>query len=217
MVIKIILRNLFLNNMNSKFLLLSIAVMCLACFGLRAQETAKTKAPLFKEKGFMVGVGHGIDSLNIPEGRYTPYFFIAHFGIDLLRNKKIRRNPGIFTLYFEPQVNPVIIKKPTGNVKDLEFGLNIGFKHMYPLIRDLLYSYILIASGPQYITVHTSKQTRGFIFSDNFGMGTYIFMNKTIALNLGFRLRHMSNGDTRFPNHGINTFNYQVGISKFIR
>lgn len=177
----------------------------------------RVKAPLFKEKGFTVGYGRGIDSFNIPEGRYNVVFLIAHFGIDLLRNRSTKKNnPGIFTLYFEPQVNPVFIEKPGGTVKDLEFGMNIGFKHMYPLTKNV-FAYILIATGPHYITAHTTKESRGFIFSDNLGTGVYIFVSKNTALTLGFKLRHISNGDTRMPNMGINTFNYHVGLSKLIR
>jgi lipid A 3-O-deacylase len=169
-----------------------------------------------REKGFISGIGRGIDSVNIPEGRYTPIVFMVHMGVDILKKTQSQNNPGIFTIYAEPQVNPVIIKKGSNTRTDLEFGINIGFKHMYPL-RKNIYAYLLIGSGPHFITVHTIKQTRGFIFSDNFGAGFYFFNKKDMALNLGFRLRHMSNANIQMPNSGINTFNYYIGISKVIR
>jgi hypothetical protein len=180
----------------------------------RAQENS-VKWRL-RERGFISGIGRGIDSLNIPEGRYTPLVFIVHLGVDLLNKTQAQKHPGIFTIYAEPQINPVFIIKGHNTTKDLEAGINFGFKHMYPLRRNI-YSYILIGSGPHFITVHTVKQTRGYIFSDNFGAGFYFFNKKDIALNLGFRLRHMSNANSKMPNSGINTFNYYFGISKVIR
>jgi hypothetical protein len=179
-----------------------------------AQETSRKFR--WRENGFITGIGKGIDSLNVPEGRYTHLVFIAHLGFDILSKTKAQNHPGIFTIYAEPQVNPVFIRKGQQTKTDLEFGVNIGFQHMYPL-RKNIYPYILIGSGPHFVTVHTIKQSRGFIFSDNFGAGVYFFNKKEIALNLGFRLRHLSNANLKMPNSGINTFNYYLGISKVIR
>jgi hypothetical protein len=186
----------------------------LSFYNLKAQE--KTSGWRWREKGFLLGMGHGIDSFNLPEGRYDPLFFMGHFGLDILSKTKKQNHPGIFTIYSEPQVNLVFIKKGSEEKTDFEFGLNIGFKHMYPVWKNI-YTYILIGTGPHFVTVHSIKQARGFIFSDNFGAGFYFFNNKNIALNTGFRLRHLSNANIKLPNSGINTFNYFIGISKIIR
>jgi Lipid A 3-O-deacylase (PagL) len=183
---------------------------------LKAQDSADVKKR-FIEKGFLLGAGYGLGSAyNLPEGKYIPVFFIGHFGMVLQKKEKVRKDKAIFTMYFEPQVNPVFIKTKEFTKSELEFGVNVGFKHMYPLCKNI-YSYILIGSGPHFFTASTSRQARGFIFSDNFGAGLYFFAGKKLAINLGFRLRHMSNANTRVPNHGINTYNYHLGISKLIR
>jgi hypothetical protein len=198
----------------SKFFLVLI-FFGLGISPLKAQDSVRVKK-IFIEKGFLLGAGYGLDNYNLPEGKYIPVFFMGHFGMDLMKKKKIKKDNAIFTMYFEPQVNPVFIRTKESTKSELEFGINMGFKHMYPLHKNI-YSYILIGSGPHFFTATTSRQARGFIFSDNFGAGFYFFAGKKIAINLGFRLRHMSNANTRMPNHGINTYNYLIGISKIIR
>jgi hypothetical protein len=176
---------------------------------------AQSPRPVFSDKGGIVGFGYGINNQNIPEGRYTPVFLIGHFGLDLVRAKEKMR-PQRFMLFFEPQINPVVLQKPGRNGQSLEFGINVGLQHLYPLSRNL-YVYALISTGPQVITVRTDRQARGFIFSDNMGAGTYFLLGKKMALNTGFRIRHMSNANLEMPNHGINTMNFFVGVSRFIR
>lgn len=180
-----------------------------------AQEQATPKIRL-REKGFLVGAGYGIDSINLPQGRYIPIFLMGHFSVDLPRFTKRQTNKSLFTIYAEPQFNPVIIRKSEGRSTEWEFGSNFGIQYMYPLSKNI-YSYINIGAGPHFISVHTYRQATGFIFSDNMGAGFYLFFTKTLALNSTFRLRHMSNANTRMPNDGINTFNFMLGLSKFIR
>jgi len=191
----------------SALLLLSFVVA-----SLHAQESNKNSRII--EKGFSIGIGHGIDTLNLPEGKYVPLFFIGHIGVSL--TNKPKTNKGIFTLYFEPQIIPVFVKKKESTKNELEFGINIGFQHMYPLTKTV-YLYTLISTGPHFISVNTVRQVRGFIFSDNFGVGFYVALKQDVCLNLGFRLRHLSNAQLKFPNQGINTFNYHIGLSKVIR
>lgn len=52
----------------------------LVAFHIEAQ-----KKSFFKEKGIILGFGHGVSSYNLPEGTYRPIFIMAHFGIDLLK------------------------------------------------------------------------------------------------------------------------------------
>ena len=140
---------------------------------------------------------------------------MAHFGKDIIRPQQLTHGQR-FMIFFEPQVNAVIVKKPGGNTHAAEFGLNTGLQYMLPLSRDF-YVYTLISTGPHFITVHSDHQAHGFIFSDDMGAGAYIFLSKGIALNTGMRIRHMSNANTRMPNHGINTVSYFLGINFMLR
>lgn len=169
-----------------------------------------------KEKGIVLGSGYGIDTFNLPQGNYIPIFCIARIGIDFRNKESAKTNKGEYSIFFEPQINPVLLKKNQSIFWEFEYGLNIGFQHMFP-ITPSIYSSIFISTGPHYFSADTDRQAPGFIFSDNFGAGIYYFISKDFAINIGFRLRHMSNAQTRLPNSGINTFNFAVGIGKLIK
>ena len=190
-----------------------ITTICLA----QKQVSKRWTNIRISERGIVLGAGYGIDSLSVPNGNYTPLYCIARVGIDF-RNKNalaITRK-GQYSIFLEPQINPVLVRKNNSANLEFEYGVNIGFQHIYPLTKDL-YSAIFIATGPHYFSTDTEIQAPGFIFSDNFGAGIYCFLYKEWAMNAGFRLRHMSNAQTRLPNSGINTFNFMIGISKMLR
>ena len=119
-------------------------------------------------------------------------------------------------MYNEPQFNLVYIRSGNTFKNEYEFGLNTGFKYMHRL-QDWFYVYMSVGTGMHYISTYSDVQQQGFIFSNNFGIGTYTFFNKNWAIHTVFRLRHMSNANIWSPNEGINTYNYHVGVSWFIR
>lgn len=199
---------------------LAIAVCFLLatfCCLAQKQEHKRWANIRIKERGFVMGAGYGLDTFNLPQGNYTPLFCIARLGIDFKnKNAKTIVRRGDYSIFFEPQINPVLLRKTNSSKVEWEYGLNIGFQHCYPITKDL-YSAIFISTGPHYFSAVTERQAPGFIFSDNFGAGFYYFLYKDWAVNAGFRLRHMSNAQTRLPNSGINTFNFMIGISKMLR
>ncbi|TAG53006.1 MAG: acyloxyacyl hydrolase [Cytophagales bacterium] len=183
----------------------------LVCFSVSAQKN------LFYEKGFLVGFGHGLSIYNLPEGNYRPFFFMGHFGIDLLKKNKQNLPFGKFTLYFEPQFNPVLVENYSKNLVEqkFEFGLNIGFKQTVRIYKNL-FAFIHGGVGPHFHNSVTRKQFKGFLFSDNFGLGLSYKISENKLINLGFRLRHLSNANLEMPNSGINTYNYHFGMSWII-
>ncbi len=189
-------------------------LLMLSTFFLAAQnDSLKNKKSMFFEKGFLVGYGYGLSNTDIKEGNYRPVLLIAHFALNPFKQKDM---PGIISIFFEPQVNPVMIKTVDQTNWNLEFGLNVGIQHQYKLTRRISL-YELISTGPHFMGTQTVTQTRGFIFSDNMGAGIYFFATEKVAFNFGFRIRHISNADTMMPNHGINTYNFYFGLSKIIR
>lgn len=176
--------------------------------------------PPVKELAFISGFGHGTARATLPEGVYHPLFFIAHMGNDLgrfIKNPDLKK--GIFTTYTELQFNPVAIRNDslnTGmNYSEFEFGLNSGLKYMYP-ITPKWFVNISGGTGPFYFSTETRQQYKGFIFNNNFGIGTSYFLTKNLAVTALFRLRHMSNANIFSPNYGINTYNYHFSISYFL-
>lgn len=180
------------------------------------QHPDKGKKLRWIEKGVIVGMGYGQDNLQIPEGLYMPCFGIMRFAFDFAHKSSIHHHKAFYAISLEPQFNVVLIKANAGLLTELETGLNIGFQHFYPLSNKVLIN-TFISAGPHYISVETVRLAKGFSFSDNFGMGLYYALNDKIWLNIGFRLRHLSNAEIQFPNAGINTYNFHVGISRLLR
>jgi hypothetical protein len=95
--------------------------------------------------------------------------------------------------------------------------LNLGSIWVFCILffqADRLSLYAAIGSGPHYITVETDRQARGFIFSDNFELGSaYNFERINTAFLLKFRFRHISNAGLKEPNGGIDNFFVIAGLS----
>ena len=169
-------------------------------------EAGPADSRLFMESGVITG----FDSGNIDEGNYQPILLIWHMGIDLNGFFHAPKDcKGKFSLYLEPQINPVVNPET-----DIECGIGLGFKFMYP-VTDSLSTYIMGGAGPHYISVNTKKQANGFMFSDIIGAGFYYFLTEKSAVNVGYRFRHMSNIGLAKPNHGIDNHFGTIGYSIF--
>lgn len=200
------------------------SLMCIVCVCVAVDTTAQLhvedstesqKKIRISEVAFYTGFGVGQDKGNIPEGTYRPLFFIGRVAIDLIQ--KHTSNRFRYQLFLEPQFNKVLIgslRNPVNN--DFEYGLNIGFQHLFTISPRIVIN-TFISTGPHYISVDTRSQANGFIFSDNFGIGCYFFLYRDFAVNVGFRLRHMSNAQLKMPNSGINTYNFMIGFCKMIK
>jgi len=197
--------------MASIFKLLSF----IAIFFISAKMYAQKK-DFFHEIGFQTGYGYGINGLSLPEGNYRVLYLQTKLSI-VIAPRKISPHPliGKSFLYFEPQVNPVQLISPTEVKQNLEIGINVGLQQNF-ILHPKFHVYIMAAVGPHYFTAQTLRQSAGFIFSDCMGIGMYYFIHQRLAINLNYRIRHLSNADTRSPNFGINTNNYHIGLSWFI-
>jgi len=188
-----------------------IVCLLLMSIGVFAQEPSKK--PLIQEIGFWPGFGYGNNTKSLPEGNYQPYFFLFHVAVKPFfkgDNNALER----FQFYLEPQYNYVQLKGTNSTTKEYEFGLNIGAKYLFP-IRPEWDLFMYISAGPHAFSATTSRQAPGYLFSDNMGMGLYYHFNQKWAGIFTYRIRHLSNADTRQPNHGINTDNFHFGVSCF--
>ncbi len=187
------------------------AVLLLAAFSGAAPAAqgedgaARANGRWISEAGFIGGYG----TAPIDEGRYKTALLIAHIGMDVNRFLPgLRGHRGTLSLFLEPQFNPVL--KPSA----VEFGLGIGLQYAYPLT-ERISPYILLVTGPHYITVDTTTQADGFSFSNAIGVGFYLTLTKGVALNCGYRRRHVSNAELRQPNSGIDSDIGLLGVSFF--
>lgn len=167
------------------------------------------------EKGIILGYGYGVNGDNLPEGIYTPIFFIGKVAIDFPKlNPNLNKHSQI-ALLFEPQINLVILRDRGPNTLKYELGLGIGIQYRYIWTSHISFFTNLLV-GPQYFSTQTSRQVTGLIFSDNLGAGMTYTFDKGWAISGEFRIRHMSNANIALPNYGINTNNILLGISHFI-
>ncbi len=164
-----------------------------------------------KELGFFTGwgtanVGKGDDNEKIRN--YDNIYIGGRFGFNLKKwlNWKTR---GMFLLMVEPFVDPVI--KPSSNY---ELGCKIGLKYAYPLTSKF-YPYIEGGTGGIYISQKTRRQGSHLNFVDYAGAGIYYFLRDDLALNVGYRFRHISNLGIKKPNGGIETNSVTAGVSLF--
>jgi opacity protein-like surface antigen len=80
---------------------------------------------------------------------------------------------------------------------------------------DWVSVYIMGSVGPHYISVVSTRQANGFIWSDVIGGGFYFHLTNDSAINVGYRFRHLSNAHFATPNGGIDTNFVIVGYSVF--
>jgi len=164
---------------------------------------ALQKDRFFTEIGFATGFGYG----TVTEGDYLPVPFIVHLGTDVRRwFPSLRDHRGTLSLFFEPQFNLVF-----GHEFEIEGGVGICLKYKYP-VHDAVSVYGLVAAGPHFITAHTVDQANGFNFTETLGVGVNLSIMPGAALDLGFRVRHLSNANIRDPNCGIDTYFGTIGF-----
>ncbi len=161
------------------------------------------KDRLFTEIGVITGMGYS----TVSEGDYLPVPLIVHLGADMKRwFPSLANNRGVLTAFLEPQFNPVF-----GHETSVEAGAGIGLKYRYPL-SDVFSVYGLASTGFLFITGDTVDQASGFNFAHALGGGINVHIMPGAALDLGFRMRHVSNADLREPNCGIDTYMGTVGF-----
>ena len=174
-------------------------------FGFLQLHAQETKPKKFRTVGFNTGYGFGENTSE----KYRPVYFIADFAKSF--NNSTAGKKMFLTWYLEPQFNYVITDRP----HDFEIGTNIGLRNNIRFSNNF-YFYQMMGSGPHYFSADVNRQATGFLFSDNWAIGTYNKLGKKspLFLNLQFRFRHLSNASLKKPNGGINTFNFLVGLMK---
>lgn len=182
-------------------------IILFGCFFL----TTALFAQDFGAKNKAMGVGLAIPFVNekLPEGRtYIPYQLLGYYTLHNLAKKK-KNN---FWIYLEPQW--VIVAYDTKDPFDMEFGANLGLKYEFNFGKSTLLT-AAIGSGPHVISVETTHQTRGYIFSDNMEIGIrQLFKESDWEMHLRCRFRHISNANFQKPNKGIDTFMIALTVAK---
>ena len=190
--------------------LVAIAMLVLIYSNGKAQNiNPEPETPKhFKTLGGLVGWGNSFSK----NTNYKVYYFIA----DYSKSFKVPKKKDFVAWYAEPQFNLVRSSyTPKGTIThDYEFGLNLGIRN-YVKINDGFYFYQMLGSGPHYISAKVAREASGFIFSDNFALGTFLMLDqKNLLLNFQYVQRHISNANLKAPNGGVNSYNFVVGLSR---
>jgi len=181
-------------------------------FLVNAESSDKVNSDAcLKEVGFYSGwgtanVGHGDENAKVKD--YDNVYIAGRFGFNLKKCLKWNM-PGMFLFMVEPFANPVI--KPGSNY---EAGCSLGLKYAFPLA-SRFYPYIEGGTGGIYISEKTRRQGSHANFVDHAGAGIYYFIKDDLAVNAGYRFRHISNLGIKRPNGGIETHSVTAGVSLF--
>lgn len=125
------------------------------------------------------------------------------------------RNNFALEMVAQPQYNLTSFNNTAPKIfnnRGYELGFNLGIlarKHFLEKSGSL---YILVSSGPHYVSGVPSRQAKGFIFSDNILCGITIKTGSSTWLDFRNGIRHISNASVKQPNAGINNFVTSVGF-----
>ena len=115
---------------------------------------------------------------------------------------------GQWALNLEPYVGLVIAPE-----ENTEFGLPLFIRYSVPFGSTGLKWFVEGGVGPMYMTQPTEEQSTKFNFIDQAGTGFRYALSERLDLELGYRIRHVSNGGIHQPNSGINGHTGLVGIT----
>jgi len=121
-----------------------------------------------------------------------------------------------FDVLASPQVNLSRYKRNEMIEKEAqgaEWGFTMGIAPTLHSEDQRMAFYLLISSGPLYITGSPERQSYGFNFSSNFMTGVNFRIIDRIHLDFRSGFRHLSNADIRYPNAGLNNLIWSAGLS----
>ena len=150
-----------------------------------------------------ISFGYPVVQEQLPENySYDPLFFTARFPIF---NKKKRP----LSFYTEPQF--VVTTPPKEFRTAFEMGVNLGIQYSF-WETDKRKWAVALGVGPHYLSLETSLQRKGFLFSDNIELGYYQLLSERMGIQLKTRFRHLSNANLQQPNLGIDNLFVMVGV-----
>ena len=163
-----------------------------------------------QERKFGFTVGYGFqDGLNV-----TYHYDVLLLQLNYYLTLFARESFSIEVIP-KPQFNITGYKVTNNSSKEtsgFEFGLNVGFAARKIFCNGGTAAYLLIGSGPHYVSGVPERQAKGFIFSDNIITGLDIKLSDKVRLDLAGGVRHISNAGLKRPNGGVNNIVLYSGL-----
>ncbi|HEY7039688.1 MAG TPA: acyloxyacyl hydrolase [Methylomirabilota bacterium] len=131
------------------------------------------------------------------------YLFLPPFGAGLLRSAFEPGLEGWFQYYLSP-------KESTAE------GLKLALRYHFIGLGRLV-PYLELTAGAGGTSLRVPEIDSSFTFVLEAGAGLAYFLTDNLALNFGYRLQHISNGNTSSPNRGFNSDSGVLGVSYFFK
>jgi hypothetical protein len=97
-------------------------------------------------------------------------------------------------------------------IKGYEYGVNIGLLLRRSFKNNRFRIYTFLSVGPHFISDAPTRQSNGFIFSDNFSIGINLRLKDNLYFDFRPIYRHISNANLKIPNGGINNLIISSGF-----
>jgi hypothetical protein len=166
----------------------------------------------YRKIGFTLGYGFQ-DGLNV-NYHYDVLLFQFKYYFTIFQKESIS-----FEVIPQPQFNISRYKVTNNSLKEesgFEFGLNVGFSVRKTFRKGNTAVFLVVGSGPHYVSGVPERQVGGFIFSDNILTGMDIKLSDRIKLDLAGGIRHISNAGLKRPNGGVNNIILYSGLIYFL-
>jgi lipid A 3-O-deacylase len=192
------------------------AAVTLATLALVRPAPAYDPEATFARGTTIFGLQVGGGSVNNVEGHRTvsdiafltttprvSHLFFSPFGSGLLRSAVEPGIEGWFQYYLSPHTATA-----QGMKAAMRYHL-IGFGRLVP--------YFEGTAGAGGTSLKLREIDSTFVFVLEAGAGVSYFVADSIALNLGYRFQHISNGHTSTPNRGFNSDSGVAGASFYFK
>lgn len=188
-----------------------LCILCVVVLSAHAQTTVT--APERNRIGLFYGFGgQSLEFVSLDiQYQYEIRQFEAQYSYALIQGSSFD-----FDLLATPQINLSRYKREESNLveeRGAEWGITAGISPSIHSSDRNVAIYLLISSGPIYITGSPQRQSRGLNFASNFMAGIYFRIFKKTNLEIRSGFRHLSNAQIRYPNGGLNNLIWSVGLT----
>jgi opacity protein-like surface antigen len=138
-------------------------------------------------------------------------------GYTLFKGKKWVIPPGALEVGVEPFVSVITsVTHPDKRSGSIELGGVLPVLTYYFDLGGRIYPYLEGGLGMLYTDLRGYNLGGHFSFLETVGAGVTYFLNDTLALNAGWRYRHISNAEIYKDNAGLDSFIFLAGVSYFL-
>jgi lipid A 3-O-deacylase len=138
-------------------------------------------------------------------------------GYTLFKGKKWLFPSGALEVSAEPFASVITsVAQPSKRSGSLELGVGLPVLTYYFNLGSRIYPYVEGGLGMLYTDLRGYNLGGHFSFMETVGAGATYFLNNNLALNVGWRFRHISNASLYKDNVGLNSGIFLAGFSYFL-